>query len=127
MSGESAPLLLGAAAILGTMFSAAFVSRHTMAQVSEGPLFTSVSRSPDTRFSRLADALARRDFLYLLVILAALGKVHWFLVMAAVGSPIYFFLLLAIALTGRRGAAPASDVAAGVAIRVNNSSGRSLR
>ena len=126
-SAESGPLLLGAAAILGTIFSAAFVSRHTMAQVSEGPLFTSVSRSPDARFSRLADALARRDFLYLLVILAALGKVHWFLVMAAVGSPIYFLLLLAIALAGRRGAAPASDVVAGVAIRVNNSSGRSLR
>ncbi len=126
-SGSSGPLLLGAAAILGTVLSAAFVYRHTMAQVAEGPLFTSVSRSPDARFSRLADALARRDFLYLLVILAALGKVHWFLVMAAVGSPIYFLLLLAIALAGRRGAAPAGDVGAGVAVRVNNSSGRSLR
>ena len=126
-SGSRAPLLLGAAAILGTILSAAFVSLHTMAQVAEGPLFTSVSRSPDARFSRLADALARRDFLYLLVILAALGKVHWFLVMAAVGSPIYFLLLLAIALAGRRGEAPAGDVAAGVAVRVNNSSGRSLR
>ena len=126
-SGGSGPLLLGAAAILGTVLSAAFVYRHTMAQVAEGPLFTSVSRSPDARFSRLADALARRDFLYLLVILAALGKVHWFLVMAAVGSPIYFLLLLAIALAGRRVAAPAGDVAAGVAVRVNNSSGRSLR
>jgi phosphatidylglycerophosphate synthase len=126
-SGSSGPLLLGVAAILGTILSAAFVYRHTMAQVSEGPLFTSVSRSPDARFSRLADALARRDFLYLLVILAALGKVHWFLVMAAVGSPIYFLLLVAIALAGRRGTAPAADVAAGVAVRVNNSSGRSLR
>jgi phosphatidylglycerophosphate synthase len=125
-SGRSGPLLLGAAAILGTILSAAFVSLHTMAQVAEGPLFTSVSRSPDARFSRLADALARRDFLYLLVILAALGKVRWFLVMAAVGSPIYFLLLLGIALAGRRGAAPARDVAAGVAVRVNNPSGRSL-
>jgi phosphatidylglycerophosphate synthase len=126
-SGSGGPLLLGAAAILGTILSAAFVYRHTMAQVSEGPLFTSVSRSPDARFSRLADALARRDFLYLLVILAALGKVHWFLVMAAVGSPIYFLLLLAIARTGRLVTAPAGDVATGVAVRVNNSSGRSLR
>ena len=126
-SGSSAPLLFGAAAILGTVLSAAFVYRHTMAQVAEGPLFTSVSRSPDARFSRLADALARRDFLYLLVILAAFGKVHWFLVMAAVGSPIYFLLLLAIALAGRRGEAPTGDVATGVAVRVNNSSGRSLR
>jgi hypothetical protein len=46
--------------------------------------------------------------------------------MAAVGSPIYFLLLLAIALAGRRGEAPAGDVGAGVAVRVNNSSGRSL-
>ena len=126
-SGSRGPLLLGAVAILGTILSAAFVYRHTMAQVAEGPLFTSVSRSPDARFSRLADALARRDFLYLLVILAALGKVHWFLVMAAVGSPIFFLLLLVIALAGRRGSAPARDVAAGVAVRVNNPSGRSLR
>src|SRR5258705_8204128 len=79
-SGSSGPLLLGACAILGTVLSAPFVYPHTMAQVAEGPLFRSVSRSPDARFSRLADALARRDFLYLLVILAALGKVHWFLV-----------------------------------------------
>jgi 1L-myo-inositol 1-phosphate cytidylyltransferase / CDP-L-myo-inositol myo-inositolphosphotransferase len=126
-SGGSGPLLLGAAAILGTLLSAAFVYRHTMAQVVEGPLFTSVSRSPDERSSRLADALARRDFLYLLVVLAALGKARWFLVMAAVGSPIYFLLLLGIALASRRGEAPAGDVAAGVAVRVNNPSGRSLR
>jgi phosphatidylglycerophosphate synthase len=125
-SGSSGPLLLGAAAILGTVLSAVFVYRHTMAQVTEGPLFTSVSRSPDARFSRLADALARRDFLYLLVILAALGKARWFLVMAAAGSPIYFLLLLAIARAGKRGEAPAGDVAAGIAVRVNNSSRRSL-
>jgi len=115
-SGQTWPLLLGAAAILGTILSAAFVYRHTMAQVAEGPLFTSVSRSPDSRFSRLADALARRDFLYLLVVLAALGKAHWFLVMAAVGSPIYFLLLLAIARAGRRGEARSSEDATGVPV-----------
>jgi hypothetical protein len=47
--------------------------------------------------------------------------------MAAVGAPIYFLLLLGIALAVRRGEAPAGDVAAGVAVRVNNPSGRSLR
>jgi phosphatidylglycerophosphate synthase len=125
-SAESGPLFLGTAAILGTILSAAFVYRHTMAQVVEGPLFTSVSRSPDARFARLADALARRDFLYLLVVLAALGKARWFLVMAAVGSPVYFLLLLALARAGKRGEAPAPEVAAGVAVRVNNPSGRSL-
>jgi hypothetical protein len=75
-----------------------------MSGVTEGPLFTSVSLSPEAPLSRLADALARRDFLYLLVILAALGKSHWFLALAAAGSPPYFFLLviLAVAGAGRR-------------------------
>jgi 1L-myo-inositol 1-phosphate cytidylyltransferase / CDP-L-myo-inositol myo-inositolphosphotransferase len=119
-SGQAWPLLLGAAAILGTILSAAFVYRHTMAQVEEGPLFTSVTRSPESPFSRLADALARRDFLYLLVALAAFGKERWFLAMAALGSPIYFLLLLAIARAGRRRETPAAEEAARVAVRVNN-------
>jgi 1L-myo-inositol 1-phosphate cytidylyltransferase / CDP-L-myo-inositol myo-inositolphosphotransferase len=101
-AGEGWPLLLGAAAIVGTLLSAVFVYRHTMAQVREGPLFTSVSREPGSPFSRMADALARRDFLYLLVLLTLLGKSHWFLALAAGGSPIYFLLLLAIAGAGRR-------------------------
>jgi phosphatidylglycerophosphate synthase len=120
-SEQAWPLLPGAAAILGTILSAAFVYRHTMAQVEEGPLFTSVSRSPDSPFSRLADALARRDFLYLLVVLAAFGKQRWFLAMAALGSPIYFLLLLAIARAGRRRETTAAEEAAGVPVRVNNS------
>ncbi len=119
-SGQTWPLLPGAAAILGTILSAAFVYRHTMAQVAEGPLFTSVSRSPDSAFSRLADALARRDFLYLLVVLAAVGKERWFLVMAAVGSPIYFLLLLGIARAGRRPEATVAEEAARVPVRADN-------
>jgi 1L-myo-inositol 1-phosphate cytidylyltransferase / CDP-L-myo-inositol myo-inositolphosphotransferase len=119
-AGAGWPLLLGAAAILGSLFSAAFVYRHTMAQVQEGPLFTSVSREPGSPFSRMADALARRDFLYLLVLLAALGKSHWFLALAAAGSPIYFLLLLAIVWAGRRRQGNAPETAAKVAVRVNN-------
>ncbi len=119
-AGAGWPLLLGAAALLGTLFSAAFVYRHTMAQVQEGPLFTSVSREPGSLLSRMADALARRDFLYLLVLLAALGKSHWFLALAAAGSPIYFLLLLAIARAGRRRQGNAPETAAKVAVRVNN-------
>ena len=120
-SGRTWPLFLGAAAILGTILSAAFVYRNTMTQVQDGPLFTSVSRSPDSAFSRLADALARRDFLYLLVLLAALGKARWFLAMAAAGSPIYFLLLVAIALRGGRQDAAAAPAPGAVPVRVNNS------
>jgi phosphatidylglycerophosphate synthase len=119
-SGQTWPLLLGAAAILGTILSAAFVYRHTMAQVEEGPLFTSVSRSPDSPLSRLADALARRDFLYLLLVLTAFGRERWFLALAALGSPIYLVLLLAIARAGGRRVAPAVEEAAGAPVRVNN-------
>ncbi len=99
-AGQRWPLALGASAILGTLLSAALVYRLTMKSVTEGPLFTSVSLSPQAPLSRVADALARRDFLYLLVILAALGKSHWFLALAAAGSPLYFFLLVALAAAG---------------------------
>jgi phosphatidylglycerophosphate synthase len=106
--GEAWPLLLGASAVLGTLLSAGFVYRSTMAGVKEGPLFTSVSQSPDSLFSRVVDALARRDFLYLLVILAAFHRERLFLVLSAAGSPIYFLLLVGLARAERRkSAAPA--------------------
>jgi phosphatidylglycerophosphate synthase len=123
-SGESWPLFLGAAAVLGTILSAGLVYRRTMTDAAEGPLFTSVSRS-DTAFARLADALARRDFLYLLVLLAALRQQRWFLVMAAAGSPIYFLLLVALARGERRQEILAAAKAAVQAVQVDNS-GRSL-
>lgn len=118
-TGQSWPLLLGAAAVLGTIFSAAFVYRRTMTRVKEGPLFTSVSRS-ETALAKLADALARRDFLYLLVLLAALHEERWFLALAAAGSPVYSFLLVALARGERRRETPA---AAGTAVQVDNSGG----
>ncbi len=120
-AGAGWPLLAGAAAILGTILSATFVYRHTMAQVREGPLFTSVSLEPGSPFSRLADALARRDFLYLLVLLAAFGKAHWFLALAAAGAPLYFFLLVALARAGRQRETPAATAV--VAVRANDSRG----
>jgi phosphatidylglycerophosphate synthase len=102
VSGSAWPLALGAGAILGTLASAGFVYSQTMApaKTKEGPLFTSVARVP-SRFSRVADALARRDFIYLVVILAAFGLVRWFLILAAVGAPLFFLSLLAMARAGR--------------------------
>ena len=49
-----------------------------------------------------ADALANRDFIYLVVVLSAFGKAHWFLSMAAVGAPAFFLALVAIDLSTRR-------------------------
>jgi phosphatidylglycerophosphate synthase len=100
--GEPWPLALGAAAVMGTLLSAFFVYRHTMMQPKEGPLFTSVTGSDRTRLARVANALSRRDFIYLVLILSAFGKAHWFLVLAAAGAPIFFLVLVGIALGQRR-------------------------
>jgi phosphatidylglycerophosphate synthase len=96
------PLLLGAAAAVGNLGSAWFVYWRVM-QVKDdsGPLFTSVSRVPDHRLARLLDAASRRDFIYLVVILALFGKSNWFLILASVGAPIFFFLLIFLAVRER--------------------------
>lgn len=93
--GETWPLWLGGLAVAGTIGSAGFVYWHTMrGKGSTGPLFTSVVKSPASPLSRLMDSLARRDFIYLVVVLSAFGKASWFLALSAIGSPIYFGLLL---------------------------------
>jgi phosphatidylglycerophosphate synthase len=102
------PLLLGAAAALGNLGSAGFVYWRTMRPKDDsGPLFTSVSTAPDHGLARLLDAASRRDFIYLVVILALFGKSNWFLVLAAVGAPIFFFLLMFLAARERLSKKPA--------------------
>ena len=54
---------------------------RTMTGRKDGPLFTSVAAPGDTPLSRVADALSRRDFIYLVLILSAFGKADWFLVL----------------------------------------------
>jgi hypothetical protein len=104
-------------AVAGTMLSAGLVFRRTMMGAKEGPLFTGVTAGPDSPFSRVADALARRDFLYLVVILSALGLQRWFLAAAAIGSPVYFLLLAALSRGKRRPAV------SGEPVRVDNLEG----
>jgi 1L-myo-inositol 1-phosphate cytidylyltransferase / CDP-L-myo-inositol myo-inositolphosphotransferase len=99
------PLLLGAAAVLGTLGSAGFVYWRLMRRKNDGgALFTSVSATPEHPLARLLDAASRRDFIYLVVILALIGKSNWFLLLAAVGAPIFFFLVVFLAARS-----PASD------------------
>ncbi|MFQ5988932.1 MAG: CDP-alcohol phosphatidyltransferase family protein [Candidatus Methylomirabilales bacterium] len=89
------PLLLGAMAVAGTVGSAWFAYWHTMREKrSDGPLFTSIVGSPGPGVSRLLDALANRDFIYGIVLLSAFGKAAWFLVLTAIGAPVFFLLLL---------------------------------
>jgi phosphatidylglycerophosphate synthase len=100
---ETWPLWLGGLAVGGTIGSAGMVYRHTMrGEGSTGPLFTSVVRSKPSALSNLMDALARRDFIYLVVVLSAFGKASWFLALSAIGSPIYLGLLLWIVRRERR-------------------------
>ena len=97
------PLLLGAAAVLGSLGSASFVYWRLMrAKDDGGPLFTSVSEVPDQRLTRLLDAASRRDFIYLVLILALFRKSDWFLLLAALGAPIYFILVLVVAWREQR-------------------------
>lgn len=97
-SGEALPLLLGAGAVLGTLGSAGFVYWRVMRpKDGAGPLYKSVSSVSNGRLTRLLDALSRRDFFYLILAFALFGKASWFLLLSALGAPIFFFLLILLA------------------------------
>jgi phosphatidylglycerophosphate synthase len=101
-TGAAWPLALGAAAVFGTIGSASFVYWRTMRpKDNTGPLYTSVSAAPGRRLARLLDALSRRDFIYLVVACALFGKADWFLVLAGLGAPTFFVLLLVLAARER--------------------------
>jgi hypothetical protein len=90
--GSAWPLVPGAIAVAATLGSAAVMFERT----AEDRVTTS-----DAAADRLVDALASRDFIYLLILAAAFGKAAWFLVAVAVGTPT--FLSLALWLDHRRG------------------------
>ncbi len=94
-AGSPWPLALGAAAVLGTLGSAGFVYWRLMRGKDGGDtLFTSVSDAPERPLTRLLDSASRRDFIYLVILLALFGRSSWFLALAGIGAPIYFFLVL---------------------------------
>jgi 1L-myo-inositol 1-phosphate cytidylyltransferase / CDP-L-myo-inositol myo-inositolphosphotransferase len=94
-AGSIWPLALGAGAILGTLGSAGFVYWRLMRFKDGGDtMFTSVSDAPERPLTRLLDSASRRDFIYLVILLALFGRSNWFLVMAGIGAPIYFVLVL---------------------------------
>jgi phosphatidylglycerophosphate synthase len=104
--GAMWPLLPGAAAAGATLASAGFIYFYVMRRKSDaGPLYTSVSREPARPLSRLLDSLSRRDFIYLVLLLSIFGKATWFLAASAVGTPIFFILLIVAATRARSGLA----------------------
>ena len=70
-------------------------------KVDGGALFTSVSAEPGRPLARALDSASRRDFIYLVLLLALAGRSQWFLLLAALGAPIYFCLLLFLAARER--------------------------
>lgn len=98
-SGAEYAALLGVLAVTGTLVSAGLVYWQTLRPKKEGgPLFTSVAASNSVKTvgaaERIADFLARRDFIYLVIVLAAVGRIEWFLWMSAAGSPLYALALI---------------------------------
>ena len=95
------PLWLGGTAIVATLGSAGFVYwRQLRPKEGSGPLFTSVSAVSDHPLAGMLDTASRRDFIYIVPILALFGKANGLLLLAAVGTPIFFFLLVFHALRG---------------------------
>ena len=93
-SGSAWPLVLGGIAVVSTVATA----------TAEASRFIDGGGAAESPAGRLTERLSNRDFIYLILILSAFGKAHWFLVLAAVGTPVFLALLLL--LGGRRRAAP---------------------
>jgi phosphatidylglycerophosphate synthase len=93
--GAAWPLAVGVVAAAATLGSAALMFERTAEDRA--------AASSDAA-SRLIDALSNRDFIYVIVVLAAFGKAAWFLVAAAVGAPA--FVLLVLWLDRRHGRLP---------------------
>lgn len=92
-------LALAVAADAGVLASAFAAWRHRKARRREGRAATGVTDEVaggglDSKLSRLENALAQRDFIYLLVLLAFVDRVYEFLWAAAVGGLLFFAIML---------------------------------
>ncbi len=107
-SGQTHWIFLGLAAAVGVLICVSLASWNTRRKkATEGPLFTSASPEkaseaasrPKAHLIRIADALSRRDFIFGVIFLAALGWLPGFLWAAAVGTQVYWMVLVVIALS----------------------------
>jgi phosphatidylglycerophosphate synthase len=93
-SGSQAPVLpLAASAGIGVAISLIVVVRG-MKQLES---------RPNPRSQRLIESTANRDFSVLLIILAVVGKLEWFLWATAIGVHVFWAVVLAAQLTGPSG------------------------
>ena len=100
-TGRDVYVTLGQWAVLGTIVSASLASYQTWKKGQSS--FTSVSgdahiAAQTTGWRRflvgLSDSLARRDFIYGVVVLALVGHLEWFLWPCAVGANLYALVLV---------------------------------
>lgn len=100
---EPAPYLVhcGWLAVLGTLMSFLLVAFQLYRKEStKGPLFTSVMENRAglgkgmENILNAQDSLARRDFTYLLLLFALFGYSKYFLALTAIGSNIFWMLLV---------------------------------
>ena len=82
--GAAWPLGLGAVSIAAMLGSATLMFRSTVDDVVGG----------GSAADRFAQAVSHRDFIYLVILASAFGRAHWCLVLAAVGAPSFFALVL---------------------------------
>ena len=92
-------LVLAAIADAGVLASAFTAWKHRIARRAERGPETGVVDQLDgdgleSKLSRLENALAQRDFIYLLVLLAFVDMVYEFLWAAAVGGSLFFMIML---------------------------------
>ena len=78
------PLALGVLAIGSALLAAFVLAPHVVRPPA----------APRSAGARTTDALANRDFIYLIVILALFGKAGWFIVFVAIGTPIFVLVRL---------------------------------
>jgi phosphatidylglycerophosphate synthase len=79
------PLMLGAVTIASALATATLAA---------GRFIGGAPGAAHSPAARLAEALSHRDFIYVIVALALFGKAHWFLVLAAAGTPSFLLLFL---------------------------------
>jgi phosphatidylglycerophosphate synthase len=83
--GAAWPLALGAFVVAITATAATIVYARTVRKPA--------AVAPESPLARVVDALSHRDFIYVIVALAAFGKAAWFLVVTAFGGPVFIIML----------------------------------
>jgi phosphatidylglycerophosphate synthase len=87
--GLDAPVLwLGASAVVGTFISFPVVVRARLL----------VNKETDTRLEKFIDAASTRDFTVLVLFLAVIGKLHWFLWLAGITVHVFWVTTLFLQL-----------------------------